>query len=425
MENYSIFKNYQFQGRSAVLSSLDWCARPLSRVFGGGKVYLDSQTSEQKASKTCRVAIVIFSCLFVVPAVVSIAAFAIKCVVVLATHDIRKIDKKSQECWANINQFNAHIEKGSFSEAIGAVAQHPSMMDRREIDEKYFKAVNDLIDSDADWVQVGAALRHLSSVDAKTLFNCAIERRLKIEKANKTFSLSLKDINDLIDRAFGVSERANYYERLLDKNGALAAKKDDGVNLPLKMVLAEQMIGLVIDQRMRKNNSEYRDTLISNHRIKITDQLFSLDSMDSFLRVKACISFKDEQKMKEIREAISQLQEIVVEAQEFKAILNKEANHVEQLCSIKSKVEMFEIIKEKIGKSGINKNDIDLYMEFFEKKIEEMSSMKEHENDKALLNIVLSVSCNLIDETMLEFKQSQEEQLKKLEELKAASQFLH
>lgn len=306
--NYSALNNYNYGGKSFLLSSLDWLSTPCRRILGGRNVCVLSQTYENEMSTAGKVATLFFSIVIFPLGIVSITSLAIKVATLPWIWEAKKVKVQSQETWNVINQFNRAIEKNEYDQAI-QICQRSEIGKRNDIYTNLFKSINQKIINNSSWEEIQKVLPLLRLNDAIGLINLSIKMRLSNEFANDCNLTTPKQINDFIRSSLkncSIQDLENCYNKLF--SDALSVDVNENIILcAIKMDIADFMIKSFIQLKISYAKNDLERSLAKLKENVLRYSLFKAEQKSSY---NYSLIFNSTEYMPQVSSAIQDLRNI-------------------------------------------------------------------------------------------------------------------
>lgn len=280
IDNYSVLNNYDYTGKSPVISLLDNLSAPCRKVLGGRKVYVQKLTwyhPMSTAGKVCTVfALFIVGYIYLPLAIIPVASLLLKMATlpwfwekkkVIAQVQGARIQKQAAQeaTQQKVDEFNKAFRSNDWRTAIQVYMQHPNIAQCAGIYSDYFKAINCHINNNAPWNELEGPLSRLTSADAYKLINLAIYERLNREFSKIDQPITTPDeIITFIQRSLphqDIDTLENCYIYILSNTLQVDMDHKPLLNLN-RMDIADRMITHLIQVKLAQTQNELDRTLI-------------------------------------------------------------------------------------------------------------------------------------------------------------------
>lgn len=344
IKNYSPLNCYEYQGKSSIISAIDWCSTPCRRLLGGRNVYLEEQTYSHKMSNAMKITVLFFSVVIFPIAIIAVTSLALKLITFPWKWEKNIVKEVSERALKDLENFNTAFTENKYDEAIEVVKQRPDLMGRNQVNHQFFQIINRKINQNAPWTEVEGLLRFLSFGDAKKLIAYAIKLRLVEEFRENTFLTTPDEIFKFINESQGRYSLENLEElcKLILVEAFKVTPGQPPAEKIMKMDFADRLLRNLTEIKLRHVENQFplpRDEIeqlrykngISSVEIdEETTRMTFIDEPMELMELR--IIFREREDMKQIRAAAEALRHVSqIGSQAIKKI---DAGQEEQAMSI-------------------------------------------------------------------------------------------
>jgi len=300
-------------------------SQPLpERCWAEEMSYVISQCYEHPSSRCCRVTILFFSVLIFPVAAISVAALLAKGASLPSLWQKKIVTEQSETAFKTFEAFQKAFDERKLDQALEIYRQHPKIKGRSKlkVDYKLFKIANWKINEGISWEKVPNYLSPLSTIDRIRLIDHAVKERLKRGTENSQWTLSSKQIEDLMRRSLGSIETiADCWEHLTKNSLSLKTEERNVITDALKIHLSLPLINQVFARK-------YTDSGLKKAMIDSQIAIWAFDPGTPYF-----LLVNDQGKLKRLNFLIQQIkisQGSALGARDFEAGKIVEVDHVLQ-----------------------------------------------------------------------------------------------